>query len=465
MRAPPALLLAACRLHSPPCAWPHPRLGGAPRCSETAQRLSANESAIALPALELARPAREVLRERAITYLEGMAAPSADALYREREVLTARSQRRLLVPIALSLLSLTQRRVGARLAPLVFFVARLATASMAKQPDPSVLVPWAQAARAGLRTATLSLEAVGLAAFSLLLAGCAACAAAELGARALVFRAVALSAVLNGEGPAADPLSDSDHDRGGGGDGGDSGDGSKAGGITRAPGRVWRGAQVRSEQLAECLDSARDASARMAVAPPSSVELPTPSDGASEGFQQAASTPPATPTPAAVTASASAATASLPSHPSDTPSPAGDAHAPSEHGDPPSAVIRYVPPAVLSAQLTTLARAALRAAAVHGALAVAAAVWALDAAFLLSIALLQRLRLLAIALARAISERASAWVAAMPRSREEATETLNYQARISVCSGGGEGRAGRRRLLGRRVRWGGELPHHATASH
>jgi hypothetical protein len=77
--------------------------------------------------------------------------------------------------------------VGVRAAVGLFFTLRLASALLVRRhPDPLELVPAPVASRAALRSMTLALEACGLLSFSALLGACAACAAAELGARALL---------------------------------------------------------------------------------------------------------------------------------------------------------------------------------------------------------------------------------------------------------------------------------------
>lgn len=157
-------------------------------------------SAAALPvpsrALEAARPMRPHLRQVALTNLEQLAAPAADALRRERRLLAA--ERDLVVSAAFAvvaaLVCLRQRvlRPNGALATLsLFCAARLAAAFAAASPDPRELVPWPRAARAALRWASLSLEAVGLGLLSVALACAAASAAIELGIRTLCARLAA----------------------------------------------------------------------------------------------------------------------------------------------------------------------------------------------------------------------------------------------------------------------------------
>ena len=145
------------------------------------------------PALTSARPYRAELRRRAIEGLTQLSDASRESLRHERAALFSLSERKLIVPVVVALLSLTHRRVGLRSAALVFLAARLATASLVSDPDPRQLIAWPSALRAGLRASTLSLEAAGLLALALLFGVSSACATAELGARALLSSAAELA--------------------------------------------------------------------------------------------------------------------------------------------------------------------------------------------------------------------------------------------------------------------------------
>ena len=142
----------------------------------------------ALTALAIPRPHRSSLRHAALDSLDRLAGASSDALKIERLALSSRSERKMLAPAMLAALAmLLNRRVGVRAAVGIFFTLRLASALLVRRhPDPLELVPAPVASRAAIRSMTLALEACGLLSFSALLGACAACAAAELGARALL---------------------------------------------------------------------------------------------------------------------------------------------------------------------------------------------------------------------------------------------------------------------------------------
>ena len=69
------------------------------------------------------------------------------SLEHERTLLLSHSQRSLLVPAVVSLVSLTHRRIGLRRAVLVFLATRLVVASRTLTPDPRQVVPWPVASR------------------------------------------------------------------------------------------------------------------------------------------------------------------------------------------------------------------------------------------------------------------------------------------------------------------------------
>jgi hypothetical protein len=201
-RFSPAAILAATYC-APAVAFGHARLATRPIVAATLQAPSAlllapaSEASDdqenyagrdALTALAIPRPHRSSLRHAALDSLDRLAGATSDALKIERLALSSRSERKMLAPAMLTALALLlNRRVGVRSAVGLFFTLRLASALLVRRhPDPLELVPAPVASRAALRSMTLALEACGLLSFSALLGACAACAAAELGARALL---------------------------------------------------------------------------------------------------------------------------------------------------------------------------------------------------------------------------------------------------------------------------------------
>ena len=201
-RFSPAAILAATYC-APAVAFGHARLATRPIVAATLQAPSAlllapaSEASDdqenyagrdALTALAIPRPHRSSLRHAALDSLDRLAGATSDALKIERLALSSRSERKMLAPAMLTALALLlNRRVGVRSAVGLFFTLRLASALLVRRhPDPLELVPAPVASRAALRSMTLALEACGLLSFSALLGACAACAAVELGARALL---------------------------------------------------------------------------------------------------------------------------------------------------------------------------------------------------------------------------------------------------------------------------------------
>jgi hypothetical protein len=388
--------------------------------------LLASSSALTLPRLH-----RATLRQHALRGLEELSLTSSAALERERVAIVSGDGRITLLPALVAAASLWHARVGLRVAFMIFAVSRLASAMVVGQPDAHELIPAQTAARAALRSTTLALEAGGLLSLACLLAGCSACAACELGARAAIVRAE--SAVRHGrDNPELPGLRDALNDA-----------------I----------ASAKSLRVADAWESAR--SLAVDVGQRGSRTIRRQLSGALLGANASVAPTNATAAPAAAPAAPSNATAApaddATAVPAVAPRPASSVHtvqrrllggigggiggpvldrkadAAAEAAE--AAGVRWCAPStVASLELVGLMRQAAMQSALHTLLALAAALWALEAAFLLSLALGQRAQLALAAAVSAARERAvpatRQVLSDLPRSTEEAAQQVNYQLNL-----------------------------------
>ena len=410
-------------------------------------------SAPSFPALPSERHIRTDLRHQALEGLRQLEAPAAAALARERAALVAdRSQRRLIVPVILAVLSpLFGRRWRSPMAVAgVFLASRLCSASITQCPDPRVLVPPSRARSAALHASTLALESSGLACLSLVLASSAACASIELGVRSLCSRAASADGVT--ADVMADPLSFVRLDAVGASL-------QKLGPpsawvqpiIDTSP-RLWNATRGAVKSFGERVSTAR-ATRLVASTDAPDAELA----GRTDTIAPPSEAVGATATPASADTHAAASTAAS-SSASVAVTGGGDAHGTEPHAserdaaptseaevgaaaaspsrlDLASSAVVSLPKTHL--ELRQLALGGAKQAAVHAALSAAAAAWAAEAAFLVLLALAQRARLLAIAAYASVRERAArgvpaaqSWFANLPRSTEDVTSSMNYQLNL-----------------------------------